>query len=87
MKINNIGSSGVNPYKNHMKQQQLQTPNQAKSDQVEISNKAKEMQERSQFTEARQEQIAKLKVSVENGTYKVDPKAVASKMIDFYFNK
>ncbi|MCM3618770.1 flagellar biosynthesis anti-sigma factor FlgM [Sutcliffiella horikoshii] len=87
MKINNIGSSGVNPYKNHMKQQQMQTPNQAKSDQVEISNKAKEMQERSQFTEARQEQIAKLKVSVENGTYKVDPKAVSSKMIDFYFNK
>ncbi|KMJ59002.1 flagellar biosynthesis anti-sigma factor FlgM [Bacillus sp. LL01] len=87
MKINNIGPSGVNPYKNHMKQQQVIAPNQAKSDQVEISSKAKEMQERSQFAADRQEKVAKLKVSVENGTYQVDPKTVASKMIDYYFNK
>ncbi|WP_404347830.1 flagellar biosynthesis anti-sigma factor FlgM [Sutcliffiella horikoshii] len=87
MKINNLGPSGINPYKNQMKQHQAAKTNQTKSDQVEISSKAKELQERSQFTEARQEKIAKLKVSVENGTYQVDSKAVANKMIDYYFNK
>lgn len=87
MKINNLGPSGINPYKNQMKQHQTAKAHQAKSDQVEISNKAKELQERSQFAEARQEKIAKLKVSVENGTYQVDSKAVANKMIDFYLNK
>ncbi|WP_404429339.1 flagellar biosynthesis anti-sigma factor FlgM [Sutcliffiella horikoshii] len=87
MKINNLGPSGINPYKNQMKQHQAAKANQTKSDQVEISSKAKELQERSQFTEARQEKVAKLKVSVENGTYQVDSKAVANKMIDYYFNK
>ncbi|WP_230501323.1 flagellar biosynthesis anti-sigma factor FlgM [Sutcliffiella rhizosphaerae] len=87
MKINNVGPSGMNPYKNHLKHQQLQMNNQPKGDQLEISNKAKEMQEKSQFTEARQEKIAKLKISIENGTYQVDSKAVANKMIDYYFNK
>ncbi|MGD6776469.1 flagellar biosynthesis anti-sigma factor FlgM [Sutcliffiella horikoshii] len=87
MKINNLGPSGINPYKNQMKQQQAAKANQTKSDQVEISSKAKELQERSQFAEARQEKIAKLKASVENGTYQVDSKAVANKMIDYYFNK
>ena len=87
MKINNLGPSGINPYKNQMKQQYSAKTNQSKSDQVEISNKAKELQERSQFAEARQEKIAKLKVSVENGTYQVDSKAIANKMIDYYSNK
>jgi len=87
MKINNLGPSGVNPYKNQMKQHQTATTNQAKSDQVEISSKAKELQERSQFAEARQEKVAKLKISVQNGTYQVDSKAVANKIIDYYSNK
>ncbi|UAL47016.1 flagellar biosynthesis anti-sigma factor FlgM [Sutcliffiella horikoshii] len=87
MKINNLGPSGINPYKNQMKQQHAAKANQTKSDQVEISSRAKELQERSLFTEARQEKIAKLKVSVENGTYQVDSKAIANKMIDYYFNK
>ncbi|MEA3320510.1 flagellar biosynthesis anti-sigma factor FlgM [Sutcliffiella horikoshii] len=87
MKINNLGPSGINPYKNQMKQQQAAKTNQTKSDQVEISSKAKELQERSQFAEARQEKVAKLKISVENGTYQIDSKSVANKMIDYYSNK
>lgn len=86
MKINNIGSSKVNPYLNQMKQQQIQSQHQPKADRLEISSKAKEMQEQSQFAAARQEKVASLKISVENGTYKVDTKAVATKMMDRYFN-
>ncbi|WP_223701301.1 flagellar biosynthesis anti-sigma factor FlgM [Sutcliffiella deserti] len=86
MKINNIGPSGINPYKNQPKHP-IQPTNQAKGDQLEISNKALEMQERSKFAEARQEKVASLKIAVENGTYQVDSKNVATKMIDYYFNK
>lgn len=83
MKINNIGPSGINPYKNQAKQT-IKASNHAKADQIEISNKALEMQERSKFTEARQEKVASLKIAVENGTYQVDPKTVAKNMINFY---
>jgi negative regulator of flagellin synthesis FlgM len=83
MKINNIGPSGINPYKNQAKQT-IKASNQAKADQIEISNKAMELQERSKFAEARQEKVASLKIAIENGTYQVDPKTVAKNMIDFY---
>ncbi|WP_078378888.1 flagellar biosynthesis anti-sigma factor FlgM [Sutcliffiella halmapala] len=86
MKINNIGPSGINPYKNQAKPP-VKASNVAKGDQIEISNKALEMQERSKFTEIRQEKVASLKIAVENGTYQVDSKTTATKMIDFYFNK
>lgn len=83
MKINNIGPSGINPYKNQSKQT-IKASNHSKADQIEISNKALELQERSKFVEARQEKVASLKIAVENGTYQVDPKTVAKNMIDFY---
>lgn len=86
MKINNIGPSGINPYKNQPKQV-IKAANTAKADQIEISNKALEMQERSKFAEARQEKVASLKIAVENGTYQVDAKTAATKMIDYYFNE
>jgi negative regulator of flagellin synthesis FlgM len=87
MKINNLGPSGMNPYKNQLKQQQVKATSHAKGDQIEISSKAKEMQERSKFAEARQEKVARLKTSVENGTYQVDAKAVANKMMEYYLKK
>jgi ABC-type nitrate/sulfonate/bicarbonate transport system ATPase subunit len=59
MKINNLGPSGMNPYKNQLKQQQVKGTSHAKGDQIEISSKAKEMQERSKFAEARQEKVAR----------------------------
>lgn len=83
MKINNVGPSGINPYKNQAKLT-IKASTHTKADQIEISNKALELQERSKFAEARQEKVASLKIAVENGTYQVDPKTVAKNMIDFY---
>lgn len=85
MKINNIGSSGVNPYKRQMNK----LNNAAKSinkaeDKVEISTTAKEMQQVSNYLQARQEKVEQLRIQVENGTYKVDPQDVAKGIIEFY---
>ncbi|KAB2336854.1 flagellar biosynthesis anti-sigma factor FlgM [Cytobacillus depressus] len=85
MKINNFGPSGVNPYKRQMNKLEntVKSANKA-ADKVEISTTAKEMQQVSQYTNARQEKVEKLKIQVENGTYKVNPKEVAKSLIDFY---
>jgi len=70
MKINQYGTQPVNPYH--------------KSDKVEISAKAKELQKGPDLMKERQEKIAQLKAAVENGTYKVDGKGIAEKMVNFY---
>lgn len=81
MKINPIGTQGVNPYKRQMnKLDQVKSVNQQK-DKVEISTTAKEMQ---QVADQRQAKVEELKGQVENGTYTVDPKEVAKSMVRFY---
>ncbi len=88
MKINNLGPSGINPYKRQMNNMDnAQKAVKAGSDKVEISTTAKEMQKLSQPSTTRQEKIEQLKLQVENGTYKVNPQQVAQSMIDFYTNK
>jgi negative regulator of flagellin synthesis FlgM len=42
------------------------------------------MQQESQITNERDTKINELKIQVENGTYKVDPKAVAKSIVNFY---
>ncbi|MEH7388956.1 flagellar biosynthesis anti-sigma factor FlgM [Bacillus sp. JJ1503] len=85
MKINNFGSSGVNPYKRQMSNfdQASKSMNKA-TDKVEISASAKEMQQVSHFANERQAKVDELKIQVENGTYRVNPKEVAKSIIDFY---
>lgn len=88
MKINNFGSSGINPYKRQMNNMEnAQKAAKAGSDKVEISTTAKEMQKLSQPSTARQEKIEQLKLQVLNGTYKVNPQQAAKSIIDFYTNK
>jgi len=88
VKINNLGPSGINPYKRQMNNMDnAQKAVKAGSDKVEISTTAKEMQKLSQPSTTRQEKIEQLKLQVENGTYKVNPQQVAQSMIDFYTNK
>lgn len=83
MKINNINSYQVNMYKNQLqKQAELQRAN--KKDKVEISSAAKDMQLENQFLISRDQKIESIKQSIENGTYKIDPKLTAKKMLDFY---
>jgi negative regulator of flagellin synthesis FlgM len=85
MKINPLGSQGINPYMRQMnKQDQANTMARKAADKVEISSAAKEMQQESQITNERNEKVNELKIQVENGTYKFDPKAVAKSIVNFY---
>jgi negative regulator of flagellin synthesis FlgM len=85
MKINPFGSQGINPYKRQMNK--LDQANQAigkQKDKVEISSTAKEMQQVSQLASQRQAKVEDLKLQVENGTYKINPKETAKGIIHFY---
>lgn len=85
MKINNIGSMGVNPYKKSLeKNNATPTKSQAKEDKVEISSKAIDLQQSNEVIKARQEKVQAIKTQVENGTYTIDPKAIAAGLLNFY---
>ncbi|MBS4174166.1 flagellar biosynthesis anti-sigma factor FlgM [Bacillus sp. FJAT-49736] len=87
MKINNYGTSGINPYKQQMnKINQMKNINKP-NDKVEISTTAKEMQQVSSIEKERQAKVEQLKIQVENGQYKVDSKAIANGIAKFYLGK
>ncbi|WP_066055844.1 flagellar biosynthesis anti-sigma factor FlgM [Robertmurraya korlensis] len=84
MKINNLGPTGINPYKKAInKLDKVSNTTTAKADKVEISSVAKEMQ-MNQIDAARQKKVEELKQSVQNGTYKADAKATASSIINYF---
>ena len=85
MKINNVGPAGMNPYKKNINrlEETKQSSFQAK-DKLEISTTAKELQQTSQVITQRQEKVEALKVSVQNGTYKLDAGETAKSIFDFY---
>lgn len=88
MKINHIGLSNINPYNRNTNISNKENQNQNKTtDKIEISTAAKEMQQTSKIVTERQEKVAGLKMQVENGTYKVDPKEIAKSVYQFYFKK
>lgn len=84
MKINNLGPTGINPYKKAIsKLDKVSNTTTAKADKVEISSAAKEMQLINQLDSARQKKIEELKQSVQNGTYKPNATATASSIINY----
>ncbi|MED4269203.1 flagellar biosynthesis anti-sigma factor FlgM [Geobacillus stearothermophilus] len=86
MKIHHIGSMNVNPYQRQFAKTERLAAGKTKGDQVEISKEAKELQEAASWEQARQAKLDELRQQIENGTYTVDPKAVAKRMIDYYRN-
>ena len=85
MKINNFRPSGVNPYNNQQnKMDQLGKLKQKKTDVVEISREAKEMQSISSIEKERQTKVEELKAQVQDGTYNLQPNQIAKSMIDYY---
>lgn len=85
MKINNLGPSGINPYKRQMnKIDNMSKTTKPAADKVEISSTAKEMQQISSYSVQRQEKVEELKIQVANGNYNVDSKEVAKSLINFY---
>ncbi|MCA1031437.1 flagellar biosynthesis anti-sigma factor FlgM [Bacillus timonensis] len=86
MKINNLGPTGMNPYRKQMNKVASLGATTSKTDKVEISSAAKQLQETSPVTVARQEKIQALKQQVQSGTYEIDAKAIAGSVVDFYRN-
>jgi negative regulator of flagellin synthesis FlgM len=86
MRINpNIRTGNINPYSKQLnKQQQLEKTSQTRTDKVEISSAAKELQKGGPIESARQERVESLKKQVQSGNYQVDPQAVAKKMVNYF---
>ncbi|MBD8071393.1 flagellar biosynthesis anti-sigma factor FlgM [Bacillus sp. PS06] len=84
MKINQTNLTGINPYKKQINKL-ASTEKTVKTDKVEISSAAKQLQETSAVTVARQEKVEALKQQVQNGTYKVDADKVAKSILNYYF--
>jgi negative regulator of flagellin synthesis FlgM len=76
---------GVNPYKRSLEKsaQAAQKP-QTKEDKVEISAKAIDLQQTNEVTKARQEKVQAIKTQLESGNYTIDPKAIATGLLNFY---
>ncbi|MFS0879525.1 flagellar biosynthesis anti-sigma factor FlgM [Metabacillus niabensis] len=84
MKINNIGSMGVNPYKRNLEKNTAVQKSQTKEDKVEISSKAIDLQASNEMTKARQEKVQAIKTQLESGNYTIDPKSIAKGLLNFY---
>ncbi|RFU67417.1 flagellar biosynthesis anti-sigma factor FlgM [Bacillus sp. V59.32b] len=87
MKINNIGSSGVNPYNREYNKIETAKTANVKADKLEISSTAKELQQSLQIPAERQAKVDELKNKLESGTYKVNVHETAKSIIDYYFKK
>ena len=87
MKINPIGTSGVNPYNRQVNKVETAKTTALPKDKVEISASAKEMQQVSQISAQRQTKLDELKSQIENGTYKMNASDTAKSILDFYSNK
>ncbi|MBP2241976.1 negative regulator of flagellin synthesis FlgM [Cytobacillus eiseniae] len=85
MKINNFGTSGINPYKSQMNKLDKAAKTTANAtDKIEISSTAKEMQQVSHYAASRQAKVDELKIQIENGNYKVNPNEIANSILNFY---
>ncbi|MGM8215197.1 flagellar biosynthesis anti-sigma factor FlgM [Bacillaceae bacterium W0354] len=87
MKINPTNGTNLNPYVKNLNKQASVKNSHQKSDQLEISSKAKELQKGNPIAEARAQKVSELKEQVQNGEYEIDAKKTAEKMIDFWTNR
>ncbi|MET3682996.1 negative regulator of flagellin synthesis FlgM [Alkalibacillus flavidus] len=83
MKINPTNQTHLSPYQKQMQQQQPAKQPNAQSDKVEISNRAKAMQDNG-IQKARDEHVQQVKQQVQDGEYNVDLNQTASKMVSFF---
>ncbi|KGX86316.1 flagellar biosynthesis anti-sigma factor FlgM [Pontibacillus litoralis] len=84
MKVSGPGHTNLNPYQKQLQQQQRMKQAPSINDKVEISNKAKHLQQSNKVQEARQHRIEQLKQQVQSGEYHVDAKKTAKNMISFW---
>lgn len=84
MKINGLNhSNNIHAYKKNMENLQS-TQGRDRRDQLEISSEAKQLQQNSQYTDARQNKIDSIKEKIDAGQYRVDDFATAKKFYEFW---
>lgn len=76
----------VHAYRNQGRQQ-YKASNDKKSDQLNISEKAKQLQQQKAQSSERANYVAEIKQLVQSGEYKIDYERTAQKMIDFWTNR
>lgn len=87
MKINRMSTQPINPYLKSYEKQYIQQNVSPQKDKLEISEQAKELQKAPEVSMERQEKLAELRRKIESGTYEIDAKGIAEKLMDFYKNK
>ncbi|RLQ05863.1 flagellar biosynthesis anti-sigma factor FlgM [Geobacillus sp. FSL K6-0789] len=84
MRIDNRFLIGVHPYRQYSGIPQGKTGQPGRRDRVEISEAAKELQQRSTWAAEREEKVRRLKEQIDNRTYEIDARAIAEKLYKFY---
>ncbi|WP_085505964.1 flagellar biosynthesis anti-sigma factor FlgM [Thalassobacillus devorans] len=84
MKINGSNHVNLNPYHKRLNRQTAMKQSFQQEDKVEISHKAKSLQENASTDPAREKKVADIKQSIEQGEYKVNAEKTAQKMIEFW---
>jgi negative regulator of flagellin synthesis FlgM len=83
VKINDINRvNGVDKYRKLNQKDQIKQ-HTSKKDQISISNEAKALLEQTKGT-MNKEKVAQLKEQIDKGTYQLDSKQVADKMIEWF---
>lgn len=83
MNIHGVNHSNLNPYSKQNNQPQHQEGVQ-KQDQLDISSKAREMQEQSKLEKQRQDKVQALKARIESDDYQMDAQQTAEKFYEFW---
>lgn len=84
MKINPYQSIQNNPYRKQVEKQMASSEVQKKTDHIQISKAALELQQSTKIDAARQEKVNQLKEQIKSGNYKVDAQAIGNKMYDYW---
>lgn len=84
MKINPYQSIQQNLFRKQLEKHDKTAESKAKSDKLEISSEALEMQKGTPIEKERQAKVEELKQKIEDGEYKVNPQAVANKFYQFW---
>ncbi|MFU0789776.1 flagellar biosynthesis anti-sigma factor FlgM [Virgibacillus proomii] len=86
MKINGPNQFNFNPYKKPY-HKQMDVKQEMKNDQIEISNRAKQLQQEEKPSPQRAEKVERLKEVVASGEYEINYEKTAQKMLDFWRGK
>lgn len=84
MKISGANKPNFNPYQDQIQKQRTQKNDLNRKDQLEISSKAKQLQQGDHLDAKRATHVANIKSEIESGTYEINHDKIAQKMIDYW---